>query len=59
MTDVIAALLPPLVVGGAFVAIAVSVKRYADREQQREAQADRESAAGSPGRTPDPGDTEK
>jgi hypothetical protein len=31
--DVLAALLPPLVVGGAFIAIAIAVKRHADSEK--------------------------
>lgn len=30
--EVLAALLPPLVVGGAFIAIAIAVKRHADSE---------------------------
>jgi len=34
--DVLAALLPPLVVGGAFVAIAIAVKRRADAEEKDE-----------------------
>lgn len=34
--DVLAALLPPLVVGGAFVAIAIAVKRHADAEEKDE-----------------------
>lgn len=34
--DVLAALLPPLVVGGAFIAIAIAVKRYADAEEKDE-----------------------
>lgn len=34
--DVLAALLPPLVVGGAFVAIAIAVKRRADVEEKDE-----------------------
>ena len=36
MIDVLSALLPPLVVGGAFVAIAIAVKRHADAEARRE-----------------------
>ena len=42
--DVLAALLPPLVVGGAFVAIAVAVKRRADAEARAENEADRNAA---------------
>lgn len=38
--DVLAALLPPLVVAGAFVAIAVAVKRRADVEQRTESDPD-------------------
>ena len=34
--DVIAALVPPLVVAGAFVAIIIAVKRRADAEQKDE-----------------------
>ena len=34
--DVLAALLPPLVVGGAFIAIAIAVKRRADDEEKDE-----------------------
>lgn len=34
--DVLAALLPPLVVGGAFIAIAIGVKRRADAEAREE-----------------------
>jgi len=34
--DVLAALLPPLVVGGAFVAIAIAVKRRADADEKDE-----------------------
>ena len=34
--DVLAALLPPLVVGGAFVAIAIAVKRHAEAEEKDE-----------------------
>jgi hypothetical protein len=34
--DVLAALLPPVVVGGAFIAIIVAVKRRADRESRDE-----------------------
>ena len=34
--DVLAALLPPVVVGGAFVAIVVAVKRRADKESRSE-----------------------
>lgn len=34
--DVLAALLPPLVVGGAFIAVAVAVKRRADAEREDE-----------------------
>jgi len=34
--DVLAALLPPLVVGGAFIAIAIAVKRHADAEEKDE-----------------------
>ena len=34
--DVLAALLPPLVVGGAFVAIAIAVKRHAEVEEKDE-----------------------
>jgi hypothetical protein len=32
--DTLAALLPPLVVAGAFVAIAIAVKRHADAEDK-------------------------
>ena len=32
--DALAALLPPLVVGGAFVAIVIAVKRHADSEEK-------------------------
>ena len=39
--DTLAALLPPLVVGGAFVAIAIAVKRHAEAEQRAEDEADR------------------
>lgn len=38
--DVLAALLPPLVVGGAFVAIAIAVKRRADLEARSESSPD-------------------
>jgi hypothetical protein len=31
--DVVSALVPPLVVAAAFVAIAIAVKRHADREE--------------------------
>ena len=48
MTDALAALLPPLVVGGAFVAIAVAVKRYADRERRAEEQTDQHRHGASP-----------
>ena len=34
--DVLAALLPPVVVAAAFIAIAVAVKRRADRESRNE-----------------------
>jgi hypothetical protein len=34
--DVISALVPPLVVATAFVAIAIAVKRHADREDKDE-----------------------
>jgi hypothetical protein len=34
--DIVAALLPPLVVGGAFIAIAIAVKRHADAEEKDE-----------------------
>ncbi len=34
--SVLAALLPPLVVGAAFVAIVIGVKRYADKESREE-----------------------
>lgn len=34
--DVLAALLPPLVVGGAFIAIAIAVKRHVDAEEKDE-----------------------
>jgi len=34
--DTLAALLPPLVVGSAFVAIAIAVKRHADAEEKDE-----------------------
>jgi hypothetical protein len=34
--DVLAALLPPLVVGGAFVAIVIAVKKRADAESRHE-----------------------
>lgn len=34
--DVVAAIVPPLVVGGAFVALVIAVKRYADREKDGE-----------------------
>lgn len=34
--ETLAALLPPLVVGGAFVAIAIAVKRRADIEEKEE-----------------------
>lgn len=34
--DTLAALLPPLVVGGAFVAIAIAVKKRADAEEKDE-----------------------
>ena len=51
MTDALAALLPPLVVGGAFVAIAVAVKRYADRERRAEEQADQHRRGASPSST--------
>ena len=34
--DVLAALLPPVVVGGAFAAIVIAVKRRADKEARSE-----------------------
>ncbi len=34
--DVVAALLPPLVVGAAFIAIAIAVKKHADAEEKDE-----------------------
>ncbi len=34
--DVLAALLPPVVVGAAFIAIAIAVKRHADSESDDE-----------------------
>ena len=34
--DVLAALLPPVVVGGAFVAIALAVRKHAREEEKRE-----------------------
>ena len=34
--SVLSALLPPLVVGAAFIAIAIGVKRFADRESREE-----------------------
>jgi hypothetical protein len=32
----LAALVPPVVVGGAFIAIVIAVKRHSDREAERE-----------------------
>ena len=40
--DVLAALLPPVVVGGAFVAIIVAVKRRADVEEAEDRERERE-----------------
>jgi hypothetical protein len=34
--DVLSALVPPLVVAAAFIAIAIAVKRHADREEKDE-----------------------
>ena len=34
--DVLAALLPPLVVGGAFIAVVIAVKRRANAEERDE-----------------------
>jgi hypothetical protein len=34
--DVVSALVPPLVVAAAFIAIAIAVKRHADREEKDE-----------------------
>lgn len=39
--EALAALLPPLVVGGAFVAIVWAVKRRADAEKREEDDSDR------------------
>jgi len=49
MMDIISALVPPAVVGGAFIAIVVAVKRRADAE----ARAEEEAESGEDGDRPD------
>jgi hypothetical protein len=40
--DALAALVPPVVVAAAFIAIAIAVKRFNDREESQERRDDRD-----------------
>ncbi|MDQ1664085.1 MAG: hypothetical protein QOH75_116 [Actinomycetota bacterium] len=40
--DALAALVPPVVVAGAFIAIAIAVKRFNDREESQDRRDDRD-----------------